>query len=71
MKRSTLVLAAPVLMLGGVGQAKAGWIPPGGGPTAGSGGGVPGGPDPLYSFTFSDTSLVRMALRVSFRGFVP
>jgi hypothetical protein len=58
MKRSTLVLAAPVLMLGG-------------GPTAGSRGGVPRGPDPLYSFTFSDTSLVRMALLVSLQEFVP
>jgi len=54
MKKSLLIVAAMAaltLMLGGVGQARAGVINGGGG--GGGGGGGAGGADPMYDFTFT------------------
>ena len=52
MTRAILLLATSVVFLAGVGQTKAGPIPPGGGVPGG--GGVPNANDPQFLFTFSD-----------------
>jgi hypothetical protein len=52
MRRLILGMTVLTLLMGGVGQAKAGIIGSGG--SSGSAGSGPGGPDPMYTFTFSD-----------------
>lgn len=58
-KCAALAIAALALTLGGMGQAKAAFIPSGGTPATGEtglGGGGPAGPDPIFVLTFSDAS---------------